>query len=482
MTKKQLYNPVYDNMAQNVHLPPLKKAWIDPDIGQNACPWLDSYIDFSQKETPESYVTYHQMCGLAILSTVAARRIVRLEGSTQPIYPNIYSMLFGRTSDWKKSTALNIVPTIIKEAGLQYFLLPDRFTPERLLSLLGVPEKVKQIPDVKEFERKHMFAGQRIWVWHELGRRMQSMTNPSSYFAGNYEMLLHLHDSPPLYSSSTQVRGDESVKDVYLNVIGAGTPADLSTLTQKANHIWHDGFLARILWSAPPPGLRSSLHTRRANNTSSQIPLNIIDPLRTWHQRLPKPQINVMPGNWATNNGKQINGSLVSRNPVTPVVIGMTNEAEEQYANYREELHAIRYDIAEDYDDIFGGNYARLPREATKIALLFASMEGTDTVTIKHWTRAQQITEDCRAGLHAAVASALESTPNQDEKDMDKIIRCIPKIQANGLNPTVKQLMKWCSIPSETRMKNLIDFLVQAGRITEVPPGKGNYKPHYVII
>jgi hypothetical protein len=48
-------------------------AWIDPDLGQDACKWLDEYIDFSREWSPRAYDGFHIACGLWLLSTIAAR-------------------------------------------------------------------------------------------------------------------------------------------------------------------------------------------------------------------------------------------------------------------------------------------------------------------------------------------------------------------------------------------------------------------------
>ena len=41
----------------------------------SGCQWLDNYVEFSMKFSPRSPESFHQVCGLWVLSTVAARRV-----------------------------------------------------------------------------------------------------------------------------------------------------------------------------------------------------------------------------------------------------------------------------------------------------------------------------------------------------------------------------------------------------------------------
>ena len=59
------------------------------DLGDNACPWLDGYIEFSRQMSPRGYDGFHEAIALWLLSTIAARRLVLMMGNkkffSQPI-------------------------------------------------------------------------------------------------------------------------------------------------------------------------------------------------------------------------------------------------------------------------------------------------------------------------------------------------------------------------------------------------------------
>ncbi len=56
-------------------------------------PWLDAYIAYSRAWSPRAPASFHEACGLWLLSTIAARRVVTHLGSVR--YGNLYLALTG---------------------------------------------------------------------------------------------------------------------------------------------------------------------------------------------------------------------------------------------------------------------------------------------------------------------------------------------------------------------------------------------------
>jgi hypothetical protein len=64
---------------------------------------------------------------------------------------------------------------------------------------------------------------------------------------------------------------------------------------------------------------------------------------------------------------------------------------------YRGALKAVTRTL--ELDDL-DPSYSRFPMKAMRVALLFASLEGSMHIEMRHWARAQAITERWRANLH----------------------------------------------------------------------------------
>jgi hypothetical protein len=88
-------------------VPPLPAyARLPEDIGRDACRWLKDYVRYSQTWSPRSFDGFHEACGLWLLSTIAARRVVVHYG--RPRYTNLYFLLAGRTTMHAKSSATDV--------------------------------------------------------------------------------------------------------------------------------------------------------------------------------------------------------------------------------------------------------------------------------------------------------------------------------------------------------------------------------------
>lgn len=127
------FNTFSSSDQLNAKVPQLpEEACLPEDLGLDACPWLDEYVEFSRIWSPESFDDYHEACGLFVLSTTAAGRVVFDLGGQRKTNLNI--MLVGRTSIHAKSTTSNIAKDLLGAAGLDWLLAPDEITPQKLIA------------------------------------------------------------------------------------------------------------------------------------------------------------------------------------------------------------------------------------------------------------------------------------------------------------------------------------------------------------
>ena len=93
--------------------------------------WLDAYIAYATEASPVTPAAFHEAAGLfTIASTIARRCCVRL--GAEDYFPNLYALFIAPPGRYAKSTALRVVKTVLRAAGLDYLLLPESMTPESL--------------------------------------------------------------------------------------------------------------------------------------------------------------------------------------------------------------------------------------------------------------------------------------------------------------------------------------------------------------
>ena len=216
----------------NSEVPQLpEEARLPEDLGVDACPWLDEYIEFSRIWSPESFDDYHVACGLFVLSTVAAGRVVFDLGG--PRKTNLNIMLVGRTSIHAKSTASIIAKNLLGVAGLDWLLAPDEITPQKLIADMSsneLPENFRGLSD--EVQQKEIYrvltAGQRGWVVDEFGDIINAMMRPDGIMTGIKGLVRTLDGSPSKYEYRTISRGGNLIRNPYLPILGNVTIADLA--------------------------------------------------------------------------------------------------------------------------------------------------------------------------------------------------------------------------------------------------------------
>lgn len=432
-------------------------ARIDPALGANVCKWLDEYAALSQAWSPRAYADFHTACALWMLSTVAARRVTVHMGG--PRYPNLYIALVARTSLWAKSTTAKIVNQTLREAGLSFLLAPDDSTPQRFISDLvqKVPADWDQMDTVTQRAAKARlaFSGARGWFYEEMGMKLDAMLAPAGFMADFRGILRAFDDCPVEYSYASIGRGLDAVKLPYIAMLGNLTPADIQRATAKSASLWQDGFWARWAFVTPPGDCNSS--RARFPEGERQIPLSIVEPIRQWHERLGVPGIDIEPRRGA--DGKP-SGYEVFADPLKRTTVLVDKDAAEAFYAYHDGL----LDLLENMQTRdFDGNYARFAEKALRVAMLIASLENDDQITLNVWARAQSITERWRRSLHELYAQANEPPPNEQQQREDKALDILKRIG----EATAADVARYAHC-SSMEMGMTLDALAHGGAVVKV--------------
>jgi hypothetical protein len=432
------------------HMPSLPAtARLPHGLGADASPWLDRYIGFSRKWSPRAYDGFHEAVGLWVLSTVAARRLIVHFG--RPRYSPLIIALAARTSLFAKSTTTEIGTELLHGAGLDWMLAPDQATPQKFVSNCSgrVPDGYVGLRvDAQARARSRLaFAGQQGWFYEEFGQHLRAMTRANGTMAEFRGIIRRFDDCPQRFEYSTIGRGSDVVDRPYLALLANMTPADLRPLAKRGSSMWGDGFWARFAFVTPPTVER---RLDRFPRTERPIPHALVEPLRSWHQRLGIPVVQV--------RGGEGEPYVAAVTPQQPMIISLGDGVFDAIYRYSEGLTAIIQ--SSDLPDL-DGNYSRFPEKAIRISMLITSLEGGDTIEMRHWARAQEVAERWRACLHALYQQVNDPGPSKAEQDEEKVLRVLRR---RG-ELTAAQVSRFVRGLSTSETKVILEGLVEAGEV-----------------
>jgi hypothetical protein len=365
--------------------------------------WLDDYVSFASEASPLTPTSFHVAAGLFAGALAIARRLhLRVSVSTNTIYPNLYLLFVGRSTRPRKTTALRVLRGLLRDAGMQRFLLAERQTPEALsLDLTTrLPSNFDNLAAETQAQwlDERAIAAQRGWLLEEASHLLDSFNR--DYSSGLLPLVLDLYDaSDHGPTRNTISRGREVIEKPYLSIFGCTTYGALAAHAENAAH-WHNGLWARFAlvgsdntgaWKFWPPPL--------------DYPPDLVERLRfIAHKLLPMPEARIVTRETDSNDeSRRVNEVNVSPllDSSEVVVTPQAWKAWEQYAR------AVSFDMLPKEPDAVPprlyASYGRLGTMLVKVAMILATFDADRlpvTVDAAHVYRAQQIVEAWRAHLH----------------------------------------------------------------------------------
>lgn len=270
-----------------------------------------------------------------------------------------------------------------------------------------------------------------------------------------------LYDCPAYLDSNTNNKGLVVIRDAALSILGAATPAELATALSSAD--WFNGNLARFALLTPEPD-----YTERPAPEASPTPTDLADRLKRLHEQLPEPPLPDVLGEKRSSEAWSL-----------PADIWQACHAYEQ---------ALRAMTAPDasLDDRLRAIYGRLHVQAIKVAILLSALDWADSpqdtprpqVTVAHWYRAQQITEDWRASAHRLLADLGENEEGRLES------RILGLLRTCGGSATVRDIYRALRSPRKTVLDALkaLEDDGRVGRVQHAYNGRGRPPEKYELI
>ena len=438
-------------------------AQLDPALAVGASPWLDTYESFARYVSPESYHGYHVPTGLWVLSVTAARRVTLALG-VKRFYPSLMVALTGQTTKYSKSGALAVGLGLLESAGLHHLLHADSATPQAMLqsmTAMTAPSYARANEETQDATRRRLaFAGQRGWAYDEAGQLLDGMARPNGPMADFSGMLRRMDDNRDSFESATIARGTETVIKPYMPLLLGLTPADLKPHARKGASPWQNGLYARMAFVCPPQG-EPGINARFPSH-ETPFPPALVNPIRNWHYHLGIPEVEVTER--LNEKGKPTGEYAVTVGTLPSHVCTLAPAAEDAFYGYHRALKTLHDDVSDDLH----GSYGRFAEKAMRIAMLLSSLENDGRIELRHWAKAQQITEGWRQSLHHLVDQLATSTEPSREHDTEaKVIRLLER----GVPMTAREVAQLAHI-SSAEAKNVLDALERQGEVNAEKIGR----------
>jgi hypothetical protein len=459
-------------------MPPLPASvQLPPTLARGACRWLDTYVDFSRKASPEAYDDYHVFCGLWVLSTVSARRVY-LQLRRKKIYGNVMIALCGRSSLFAKSTTASVAKDVLYEAYLSHLIGPDRTSPSKLLSNMSgsrVPVDFGDwsIENQEFFKKKLALSGQRGLIFDEFGKFVQGMLRKGSTTSDFAEIFLSLDACPPTYGQDTHARNAEPIQKPFLSLLGAMTPANLKENAKSGADFWTDGFWARFSFVAAPS---DAAEDNPLTPDELPVPDELVSALKQWHQDLGVPFADVE--EMTDEKGERTGKYRIVRDELPETACSISQEAWQAWKTYRSALKAMTKKFG--HDD-FDASYQRLSETALRIAVLIASLENDGRIELRHWAKAQELAELLRKNLHELYRQVNRNDYQSETSKLEEsILNKMQTLRDKGVDGiTVAQLKsRYFKNTSVKMLNDIMENMTKAGilsRKTTDHAVKGKY-------
>lgn len=174
------------------------------------CPksWIDSYLEYSKDQ--ESPTAFHEWVAVSILGAVVGRN-VWLRRIKYTIYPNMFVILVAGSARCKKSSAINIGISLLRQLKNPPMLFAQKITNEALIQAL----EEARVDD----STSGLICASELSVFMGV----------DAIRSGIIPTLTDLYDSPKEWTYHTRGRGREVLRNVTLSMLAASTKDWLKT-------------------------------------------------------------------------------------------------------------------------------------------------------------------------------------------------------------------------------------------------------------
>src|SRR5207244_3503871 len=140
--------------------------------------WIDAYVSWASKRSPLTPLHFHEGIAYGLASCAIAGRICVKTGQGN-VYPNLYTLLLGKTAVYAKSVAMDLSQDVAERALIADRVIYSVFTPESIVGELAGerPTNLKTLTQdlQKRWEDSARWGARRMLRLDEAGMFFNSL-------------------------------------------------------------------------------------------------------------------------------------------------------------------------------------------------------------------------------------------------------------------------------------------------------------------
>lgn len=392
--------------------------------------WIDDYIEWACRRSPLTPCHFHEGIAYTLVACAVAGRVF-VQTAQEKVYPNLYTLIIGKTSVFAKTVAMNLALDLAERAHVCDRIINSVFTPEAVVNELGgiKPSNWGQLPPdtQKHWTDGQAWAARRTFVIDEAGRFFNSLER--DYNATLADLWMSLYDCKETIERTSIKHGYIVIQNPVPSCLFATTPSSIRR-TLRNPDMWTQGFWTR--WNFHV----GDAYTPFVKAKYEDAPISLVRQLIELDKNL---------------------GTL--KKPYQAVTDNAVRNA------YEEMLEKNRSQIFAGDNEYLESFLARLHTKRLKASLLLATLESCGIqphVTMRHWDATQVYAERMQADVEK-----LSEIVRQTEVGtlQDKILAVI---QSQNGSATSRDLQQRLKIHAGA-LKEAIDPLVRLGQIEALP-------------
>jgi hypothetical protein len=195
---------------------------------------------------------YQEFGILSIISSIINRRVA-VKYSKSTYYPNLYLLFVGDSTSGKGTIINNVVESEVKSL-INNMILPKRFTPEGLFSILSERGNMEETDE----ESRGIICNDEL----------TSILSKKEYMSDLSNDLIELYNCPEIYTKRL-AKKSYTLHDVFISALFGVQPLNLPEIINKSNIT--SGFLPRFILITHTPKKRHFTVNDKINSTYIKI-------------------------------------------------------------------------------------------------------------------------------------------------------------------------------------------------------------------
>lgn len=171
--------------------------------------FLQDYLKVNEgTEIPESFALWS---GIGIISAALGRRLW-MDMGVYTVYPNIMTILVAASGQYRKSTAIGVGESILRNISPGPNIIAQKVTPEAL---------IEQMSTTRRDEAEDSLS--KVCEGFVLVDELANFLNKKTYEQGLAALMIPLYDCKEVYDYHTKSRGREMIENACLGMLSAST-------------------------------------------------------------------------------------------------------------------------------------------------------------------------------------------------------------------------------------------------------------------